>query len=373
MKNQHIWYACYGSNINKARFMRYIDACSDTTPPIEDRHFIFPHDVYFADKSVTWDNKAVAFLDDTMSGRALGRIYKITREQYEEVKLQEGRKYTKFVDLGTVEGIPVYTFTCPQQYDEHAMPSEAYVSTILAGLEEVYPEKDILELKSYLVDLQVEKDDFDILKAIKEAPHGVSNQMLTDMTNLDLSAVQECIKHLLTLALIKQDGRSVRAGHRISDSEAYFYTVPDMRSKIQEMIAIKTDYDELVNYGINSSQESIVEPVHTGSTEGAPRLVFSTRYERDTRNRRAAIQLHGAVCQICGFDFKKTYGSLGENFIEVHHIKPLSEVNGEVHINPETDLVCVCSNCHSMLHRRRDKVLTVEELKRMIEEPLEDL
>ena len=33
----YVWYACYGSNINRERFMRYINWCSDTTPPMEDR------------------------------------------------------------------------------------------------------------------------------------------------------------------------------------------------------------------------------------------------------------------------------------------------------------------------------------------------
>ena len=37
-------------------------------------------------------------------------------------------------------------------------------------------------------------------------------------------------------------------------------------------------------------------------------------------------------------------------------------------INPEEDLVCLCSNCHRMIHRRRDKILTVEELKEIMEE-----
>ncbi len=149
--SEYVWYACYGSNINKERFMRYINNCSETMPPVEDRLFEFPHNVYFADESRIWENKAVAFLDDTRNGHALGRIYKITRAQYDEVKQQEGRKYTKFVDMGVIDGLPVYTFTCPKQYEEHAEPSEAYVGTILAGLEEVYPDKSKAELKEYMM------------------------------------------------------------------------------------------------------------------------------------------------------------------------------------------------------------------------------
>ena len=35
----------------------------------------------------------------------------------------------------------------------------------------------------------------------------------------------------------------------------------------------------------------------------------------------------------------------------------------EVVIDPKTDLICLCPNCHRMVHRYKDKVLTLEELK----------
>jgi predicted HNH restriction endonuclease len=51
----------------------------------------------------------------------------------------------------------------------------------------------------------------------------------------------------------------------------------------------------------------------------------------------------------------------------VHHLKPLmSSVQEEVVINPETDLVAVCSNCHRVIHRRKDNVLSIEELRILI-------
>ena len=57
-------------------------------------------------------------------------------------------------------------------------------------------------------------------------------------------------------------------------------------------------------------------------------------------------------CEICGFSFVDKYGDIGKDFIEAHHIKPVSEMKeGEsTNIN---DIVMVCSNCHSMIHRRK--------------------
>ncbi|MDQ0246141.1 5-methylcytosine-specific restriction protein A [Bacillus fengqiuensis] len=100
--------------------------------------------------------------------------------------------------------------------------------------------------------------------------------------------------------------------------------------------------------------------------DGAAHTYYGTRYERDPRNRLRAIDIHGLSCVACGFNFEKVYGERGKDFIEIHHIKPVSTLNEETEINPEKDLVPVCSNCHRMMHRKRDHVLTVEELRALI-------
>ena len=71
---------------------------------------------------------------------------------------------------------------------------------------------------------------------------------------------------------------------------------------------------------------------------------------------------------ICGFDFELKYGELGKGYIEVHHIKPLSNLDEVVIVNPETDLICVCANCHRMLHRFKNYIVLPEELQQMIED-----
>ena len=48
-------------------------------------------------------------------------------------------------------------------------------------------------------------------------------------------------------------------------------------------------------------------------------------------------------------------------------LKPLYENQKEIIINPEKDLICVCSNCHRMFHRKKDRVPTPKELKKELE------
>lgn len=103
-----------------------------------------------------------------------------------------------------------------------------------------------------------------------------------------------------------------------------------------------------------------------GQTEGKEVLHYVKTYERSPKNRAEAIRIHGLSCMACGFNFKQVYGEIGDGFIEVHHVKPLHTIDEEVAVNPETDLVCLCANCHRMIHSRRGSILSIEELKSII-------
>ncbi|WP_437828586.1 HNH endonuclease [Niallia taxi] len=104
--------------------------------------------------------------------------------------------------------------------------------------------------------------------------------------------------------------------------------------------------------------------------EGRPVEYYTKRYERNLKNRMQAIKYHGLNCEACGFDFKKVYGEYGKSFIEIHHTKPLSFINEEIEVNPKTDLIPLCANCHRMVHRKKNEVLTIGELKELIKSNL---
>ncbi|GEM_PF-1228592 len=72
-------------------------------------------------------------------------------------------------------------------------------------------------------------------------------------------------------------------------------------------------------------------------------------------------------CEVCNFDFRETYGALGDGFIEAHHIVPLSESTSKRNSRP-SDLALVCSNCHRMLHRKRPWAGGIAELKGLLKD-----
>jgi len=99
--------------------------------------------------------------------------------------------------------------------------------------------------------------------------------------------------------------------------------------------------------------------------EGAKKKVTVNFYERDPKARRTCLEHYGYNCYICKYNFEKHFGEIGKNFIHVHHIKPLSEINQEYKVNPIKDLIPVCPNCHAMLHKKAP-AYSLEELKNII-------
>lgn len=97
-------------------------------------------------------------------------------------------------------------------------------------------------------------------------------------------------------------------------------------------------------------------------TEGNFLSVLVNKYERNPTARKICLDYHGFDCQVCGVNFSSEYGSIGKDFIHVHHIIPLATIKERYVVDPINDLVPVCPNCHSMLHIT-DPPMSLEKLK----------
>jgi len=88
--------------------------------------------------------------------------------------------------------------------------------------------------------------------------------------------------------------------------------------------------------------------------------------DRKLRSKKIANRLAGGgriACEVCDFDYERTYGELGQGYIECHHVVPLSESGTTTtHLD---QLALICANCHRMIHRS-DPWLTPVELKALL-------
>ncbi len=188
-----VWYAVYGSNLRRSRFDCYIQGgkpdgaakeypgCRDKTAPRDARRVMLAYSLYFADHSESWGG-AIAFIRRTVSdARTYGRIYLITYSQFNDVVRQENgrnvpgsivvpsfdvlangdqweidgfRLYGGVIKIGARHGLPILSLTAAHENHIVGAPSEAYVKTIVSGLEETYPCMRKAKILAYLHDAE---------------------------------------------------------------------------------------------------------------------------------------------------------------------------------------------------------------------------
>ena len=143
LNENHIWYASYGSNICRERFLCYIQGgqpkgamtnyygCRDKSLPIEETRIVLNHDLYFAKSSQNWQNGGVAFINTQSNSKiTYGYMYLITKEQFCDVAKQEIKSATE-INLDFDEAIINESLIFKQ--------NSMYGNLIFVGSNENYP------------------------------------------------------------------------------------------------------------------------------------------------------------------------------------------------------------------------------------------
>ncbi|MBU1809395.1 MAG: hypothetical protein KJ661_07560 [Candidatus Omnitrophica bacterium] len=179
LKNDKVWYAVYGTNLNEQRFSCYIKGgtpeganradvgCHDKTMAIDGGEILIPLQLYFAKKSPRWDDKAVGFLNSKvdLTSKTLGRKYLITKDQFNDIFKQENNIdleekinidfndvikkgtttlkkswYGKIILLGEEKRVPIVTLTAywDYKYEDVLSPSAIYLRHIIRGINQTY-------------------------------------------------------------------------------------------------------------------------------------------------------------------------------------------------------------------------------------------
>jgi hypothetical protein len=185
-----VWYAVYGSNLLRGRFMCYLEGrpfpgqsnarvprrCNAGTSIQGDKPFHLEFELYFARDAPDWGRGGVAFvgIKRVTPPPTLGRAYLLTLQQLTHVateenggsrfvqitkevlfgspvQIRQGGWYNVLLPCGLLDGIPVVTITgWPDQTSPRRPPSENYLSTIQVGLRETYPSMSLSEIDEYI-------------------------------------------------------------------------------------------------------------------------------------------------------------------------------------------------------------------------------
>ncbi len=168
-----VWYACYGSNMDLDRFLKYIQGgqltvngeiknyspCpTDTSLPKNSESYLIDRKLFFAKESKTWDKHGVGFISNRKNkkSKTLSKLYLISEAQFSHLFAQEnGREkaiidfdklsklgildfaynfYNRIVELDkNYKGFPILTFTNKDNITTNKPHSE-YAELILSGL-----------------------------------------------------------------------------------------------------------------------------------------------------------------------------------------------------------------------------------------------
>lgn len=211
VKKDKVWYAVYGTNLNEERFSCYIKGgtpegtskhdvgCRDKTPIMDGGTILIPFQLYFANNSPKWENKAVGFLGLEVNPaiQTLGRKYLITKEQFTDVFKQENNIsmaqtinidfreasakgaltvkeswYGRVVFLGIEEGFPIFTLTAYWDFkpEEVLPPSRKYLKHIIKGIRQTYniADEHILEYLSHKPGIIINLPEKELVDIIRE-------------------------------------------------------------------------------------------------------------------------------------------------------------------------------------------------------------
>lgn len=143
------------------------------------------------------------------------------------------------------------------------------------------------------------------------------------------------------------------------DTQISGVEIPDMVANQLEILW------KSFNNSVNFSFPEEIEENQGDIFEGAVRKITVNAYERNPEARRKCISHYGAKCSICDFDFLKVYGNIGKDFIHVHHLRQISGIGKTYKVDPINDLIPVCPNCHSIIHKRKPPY-TIKEMKNFL-------
>lgn len=166
-------------------------------------------------------------------------------------------------------------------------------------------------------------------------------------------------------------GRRITNASELSNAPSDSWRAQNIRMKLKAYKSDCIDTEEaalqsslgfaLLLAGYPGMNNSVSQADHD-VVEGRTHLTESMSYERSWANRMRCLAYHGTRCAVCDFDFGEMYGQEYAGIIEVHHIRPLSSLSEPKPVNPVTDLVPLCPNCHTAIHSTNPP-LTPEELR----------
>jgi 5-methylcytosine-specific restriction protein A len=127
-------------------------------------------------------------------------------------------------------------------------------------------------------------------------------------------------------------------------------------------LEIDQDFEDNEDLTGEFPEGKIVERIHKSRERNSKVISLAKQKFKKEKGR--------LYCQVCGFDFEKTYGLVGKDFIEGHHTIAVSDMTHD-HKTKAEDIAMLCANCHRMVHKKRPW-LTMNDIDKLIKKKKND-
>ena len=127
-------------------------------------------------------------------------------------------------------------------------------------------------------------------------------------------------------------------------SETNYLLTEEQAHELHKLWGVGSEYPDEADEAISFPEGRQIYKLHR-TIERNPNLIRQAKQKE--------LEASGELrCKVCGFSFYEKYGVIGQDYIEGHHIVPISQIR-EQYEATIGDIILVCSNCHRMLHRKR--------------------
>ena len=164
-------------------------------------------------------------------------------------------------------------------------------------------------------------------------------------------------------------GRSTRSTvFAITDEGKRLYE--DQKDNLALLFSFQLEKTKEILSGMATGRRPIVLTDETVISEGGV-VEIANRHARQRSKalRDAAVEYYtrnGRIeCHACLLEFSRHYEAIGKNYIEIHHLNPICEYEGEVKIDLDDSIKEVrplCANCHRVVHLHKP-ILTIKAVQ----------
>jgi len=264
-------------------------------------------------------------------------------------KIHDSVSFKKFIDFGISYNVIAYLFFLKEK--------NKYLPISQRAFDDIF---ELIGLADFKTDGQSTFDNYiqycDLIKQV---------QRYLKTKDKDATLIDA---HSFLWILGKMNANTVNKPNSTKRTEYNPKTIKEINVNTQSKEAgLKENLTEIKHYVDKFFPDELPTETTENLFEGIKKTVTVNSYERNPKARQLCVKHWQAICAVCRLDFEKLYGEIGKGFIHVHHLTPVSKIGKTYQIDPIKDLIPVCPNCHSMLHRQ-EPPLTIEELIKIMKQ-----